>query len=301
MPDSLPDIAAAAAKDSPSEDDWRRPTAPDLTVLRAELDRIDNAIHALLIERAEIVEKVALAGKPAAFRPGREADIVRRLVAQHTGGLPRQTLFRMWRELLAGTTGMQSKVTVAVCDASPGAVFTQLAREHFGTGTALRTHASPAQALNDVSSGTATVAVLPLPAESDSARDDWWASLTNRAPRLHAIARMPFWASRNEGAPIAEALVVASSAADASAADRSFLVVELDNDVSRDRLTQGLTAAGFSVGAILLRRETDYAYALIDVAGYTPEDDPRLARLGNLARRPAVLGVYAEPIQGESA
>jgi chorismate mutase len=300
MPNSAPDIAAAPVEDTSGEDDWRRQAAPDLAALRAELDRIDNTIHTLLIERAGVVEKVARSGKPAAFRPGREADIVRRLVRQHTGTLPAQTLFRMWRELLAGTTGMQTRVIVAVSETGPGAILTQLAREHFGTATALRTHGSPAQALNEVSSGAATVAVLPLPHESDNIRDDWWATLANRTPRLHVIARLPFWTARAEGAPVAQALVVGSAAPDQSAADRSYLVVELNSDVSRDRLGQSLLGAGLTPGPIVLRREADTAYALIDVAGYLTDADPRLAKLGDTARRPAVLGAYAEPIQGES-
>jgi chorismate mutase/prephenate dehydratase len=292
MPNSLPDIEAATA-----EDDWRTQAIPDLSKLRAELDRIDDAIHDLLIERSGVVEKVARSGKTAAFRPGREADIVRRLVAQHSGNLPPRTLFRMWRELLAGTTGMQTKVTVAVCETGAGAVLTSLAREHFGTATAMRVHSSPAQALNDVSSGVATIAVLPLPNDADSARDDWWATLANRTPRLFLIARLPFWA---EGAPGAQALVVAATSPDASAADRSFLVVELDNDVSRDRLAQILTAAGLSLGLILLRRDAGNAVALVEVVGLLTDDDPRLAALGKTVRRPAVLGFYAEPIQGDT-
>ena len=290
MPNSAPDIEASAA-----EDDWRTQAVPDLSKLRAELDRIDNTIHDLLIERAGIVEKVAQAGKPASFRPGREADIVRRLVARHTGHLPPRTLFRMWRELLAGTTGMQAKVTVAVCDAG-NAGLTSLAREHFGTGTALRAHTSPAQALNDVSSGAATVAVLPLPTDADNTRDDWWATLANRVPRLFVIARLPFW---TEGQPSTQALVVATAAPDASAADRSYLVVELDNDVSRDRLSHGLTASGLHPSAILLRRDAGTASALIEVAGFLADNDPRLLALRAVVRHPAVLGAYAEPIQRE--
>lgn len=276
---------------------------PDLAALRAALDDIDNTIHDLLIRRARIVEQVALSGKPAAFRPGREADIVRRLVTRHTGALPAQTLFRMWRELLAGTTGMQSRVIVAVCDAGPGAVITQLAREHFGTLTPLRTHASPAQALNDVTSGTATVAILPLPNEADAARDAWWTTLANRTPRLHVIARLPFWAPRTEGAPMAQALVIATTPPDASADDRSLLVVELDSDVSRDRLAHSLTAAGLAPNQIVLRRdpEAPAAIALVETNGHVQDNDPRLTTLVGAVRRAVVLGGYAEPMQGERA
>ncbi len=305
MPNSAPDTALGSAEtDAPApEDGWQGTVALDLASLRAELDRIDDTLHDLLIERSRVVERVARSGKAAAFRPGREADIIRRLVGRHAGALPPQTLFRIWRELLAGTTGMQSKVVVAVCDNGPGAILTQLAREHFGAFTPLRAHGSPAQALNDVTSGNATVAVLPLPTEADGPRDGWWATLASRTPRLHVIARLPFWTQRAEGAPTAQALVVATTAPDTSTADRSFLVVELNDDVSRDRLSQELATVGLQPGPIVLRRDADApaALALIDIAGHLTDEDARLSRLGGAFRRPAVLGGYAEPIQGDRA
>ncbi|MBV9913984.1 MAG: chorismate mutase, partial [Sinobacteraceae bacterium] len=54
----------------------------DLNELRAELDRIDDALHDLLMARAETVEEVgALRAKGnVPLRPGREAAILRRLL-----------------------------------------------------------------------------------------------------------------------------------------------------------------------------------------------------------------------------
>ena len=69
-----------------AEDGWRTGGLP---ALRAELDRIDNTIHDLLMQRAGVVEYVARSGKPAAFRPGREASIIRRLLGRHHGSLAR--------------------------------------------------------------------------------------------------------------------------------------------------------------------------------------------------------------------
>src|SRR6476646_7932850 len=99
MPDTTP-TPNPKAKAPPPEDGWR----PDLLALRARLDELDDQIHDLLIERAKVVENVARSGKASAFRPGREAAILRRLLARHSGQLAPQTLVRMWREMLAGTT-----------------------------------------------------------------------------------------------------------------------------------------------------------------------------------------------------
>jgi chorismate mutase-like protein len=292
MSDPIAPVSAPSGDDAPPpEDGWRAPT-PDLGALRAQLDTIDDRLHDLLIERAKVVESVARAGKRSAFRPGREAAIIRRLLARHHGALPARTIGRMWREMLAGTTAMQAPIVVAVCETEPGAPITQAAREHFGALTPIHVHTSPARALAEVSAGTAAVAVLPYPSE----RETWWTTLSNHIPRVHIIARLPFWAERREGAPGAPALVVAADAPDASGLDRGFLCLELKRETSRTRLMAALAAAGFAAGPI----ETSGPLALIDVEGFLTTDDPRLAALSEFAH-PVVLGAYAEPITGDLA
>jgi chorismate mutase/prephenate dehydratase len=284
---------ATSGTEANSPDGWRN---GDLSALRAELDRIDNAVHDLLMQRAEIVEFVARSNKPAAFRPGREASIIRRLLGRHRGALPAVSVVRVWRELLAGTTTMQGGFSVAVCDGDQGAGFTQLAREHFGALTPLRAYGSAGQPLVDVSQGAASVAVLPYPSESDN----WWVALLHHEPRLHIIGRLPFWKPRPDGAPGAAALVVAATPADASGDDQSFLGLECDSDVSRARLSSELSGAGLKPQTMVLVRHqgSPTANVLVEVAGYLSDDDPRLARLGSVLRRPIVLGTYALPVTG---
>jgi len=288
MSNSVPDIAQSPVT---------------LASLRAELDRLDDAMHDLLMQRAEVVEKVGALGAkgPVALRPGREADIIRRLLRRHTGKLPRRLLPRLWRELFAATTSMQGPYNVAVCEVQPGSGFVAAAREHFGMLTPIRTHRSPAQALAEVSAGTAMVAVLPMPAEEEAAGAAWWTALLQRdEPRIHVLARLPFWSPRAEGAPTVRALVVASVPPDASAHDRSLIGLELPLEMSRARLSEAMTKAGFSVGGIILRRDPydPMALALVDVDGLVSDADPRLAALAT-RRRPVVLGAYAVPVDGE--
>jgi chorismate mutase len=278
-----------------SKDGWRTGGLP---ALRAELDRIDDTVHDLLMQRAEVVEHVARSGKPAAFRPGREASIIRRLLGRHRGALPAVSVVRIWRELLAGTTSMQGGFSLAVCDGDHGAPMTQLAREHFGALTPLRTYGSAGQALADVSQGVASVAVLPYPSDIDN----WWVALLHHEPRLHVIGRLPFWKPRPDGSPATQALVVASTPPDASEEDQSFLGMECDADVSRARLSSELLGAGLKPETMVLVRQqgSPIANVLVEVEGYLSDDDVRLSRLGSVLRRPVVLGGYAVPIAGNA-
>jgi chorismate mutase/prephenate dehydratase len=272
MPDTTPPQARANESQineaPPSDDGWR----PDLSALRARLDELDDKIHDLLMDRARVVENVARSGKAAAFRPGREAAILRRLLARHTGKLPARTLVRMWREMLAGTTAMQTAVCIAAFDPSPDGAVTSVAREHFGFLTPVVSHASPDAALTAVRKGAATVAVLPFPAEESG----WWLALTAHAPRLHILARLPFWTARPDHVAGADTLVVGTTAPDASGADRCFIA---SADAAR------LADAGLTVHAT--------HGPVVEVDGLIAEDDPRLPTGA------VVLGGYAVPVPGD--
>ncbi len=271
--------------------------------LRAEIDRVDEALHDLLMRRAEIVGGVAeltRIGK-IPFRPGREAAIIRRLLARHAGRLPPRAIVRLWREVFAANIALESRFLIAVCEPAAGDQMVQLAREHFGALTPVRVGRSPAQAISEVSAGQATAAVLPPPAQDEPGGAAWWTGLLHRdAPRIHVVARLPFWrAPRPEGAATAEALVVAAAAADPSGADRSLIGFDLPAEGSRTRIAGVLAEVGLATASLLLRRDPagGSAYGLIDVEGYVTDDDPRLRAVAGAV----VLGRYAEPVEGHDA
>lgn len=279
-------------------------TPPDLAALRGELDGLDDALHDLLMRRAAVVAQI---GRSAAkgsvkLRPGREAAIIRRLLTRHTGPFPRASLVMVWRQVINGMTALQAPYAVAVCDPDPTGPFIAAAREQFGALTVLRSYRTPAQAIGQVSAGTASAAVLPVPSEGEGASAAWWTALLHKdEPRIHVTARLPFWSPRPDGAPKVQAMVVCAAPPDPSGSDRSLLGLEVSAEHSRARLTQGLAAAGLDVGATVLRREpgADAARVLVDVAGFVSDTDPRLATLGAvLLRLPIVLGAYAIPIEG---
>lgn len=294
MPVPLP-----AADDTPSE-----PGEWSLEALRGELDRLDEALHELLIERSEVVMRLARLRLKSgvALRPGREAVILRQRIAQHHGQLPPATIVRIWRELLAGTTAMQGAFSIAVCEADSAGGYAALAREQYGSLTPIHAHRSAAQAIAELSAGSASIAVLPLPADSDPATA-WWRTLAKDAPRVHVVARLPFWAPRPEGTPPLSAFVLSTAPPDPSGNDRSLLGLAFSPELSRARLVAALTQAGFTAGTVLIERDqaAGRAQALADVAGFVTEPDHRLARLEMLGERASVLGAYAVPEEGKSA
>ena len=91
---------------------------PRLEEVRREIDRIDDAMLALLEERFAVVAQVRAAKlaetgpKRAAFRPAREAQVLRRLLAAAGPHVPRGLLVRLWRSIMGSATQQQGALAV---------------------------------------------------------------------------------------------------------------------------------------------------------------------------------------------
>lgn len=80
---------------------------------REEIDALDRLILNAVEQRAAIAAKVASAkAGQHTFRPGREADLVRNLVAESS--LSPLLVERIWRQIIAGNLTSQAALTIAI-------------------------------------------------------------------------------------------------------------------------------------------------------------------------------------------
>jgi len=282
-----------------------------LDQLRREIDRIDESIHDLLIQRSALVEQVAVAkgGDAVILRPGREAEILRRLLARHRGQFPRMALVRIWREMIGALLAIQAPFAVAVHAEGRSASFVELARNHFGVVVPLQLCRTPGQVVRAVADGEASAGLVPLPVGGDPGEEiePWWASLAvGRGEIPRVVARLPFVSPPpSPGVPEPpQALVIACRDHDETGDDRTLIALETAPDVSRDRLRAAVLAAGLeSAGVVAICRHGDVWLHLAEILGHVTADDPRLARL-TLLREPvahvSVIGGYATPLPPEA-
>jgi chorismate mutase len=167
--------------------------APSLATLRAEIDRIDAAMHALLIERSQIIENlIAVKGTQtsgSAFRPAREASMMRRLVERHRGILPLDTVESIWRVIIATFTHVQAPYSVHADLTVGEAAMRDSARFHFGFTVPFVPHMGSGGAIAAVVASKGDLALVP--AVYVAGAGAWWTSLEGEgAPKI--IARLPF-------------------------------------------------------------------------------------------------------------
>src|ERR1700752_2556196 len=115
-----------------------------LTDLRRDIDRIDASMHALLIERGEIIDRLIAVKRTqesgSAFRPAREATMMRQLVERHRGILPLDTAESIWRVIIATFTYIQAPFSVHLDLSSGDVAMRDSARFHFGFTVPFVTH-----------------------------------------------------------------------------------------------------------------------------------------------------------------
>jgi chorismate mutase len=169
--------------------------APSLADLRQEIDRIDEAMHRLLMERGTIIDrliaskKASQAGLSSAFRPGREASMMKALAERHQGLLPLDTVEGIWRVIIGTFTYVQSHYSVHADVSAGDAPMRDTARFHFGFTVPYITHPSAAAVIEAVASSRGDLGIFRL--DQGATSGAWWRTLADkRRPKI--IARLPF-------------------------------------------------------------------------------------------------------------
>jgi chorismate mutase-like protein len=284
-------------------------------IIRKDIDAVDDQIHDLLMKRADLVLEIGKEKrkrKEQIISPDREARVIRRLLDRHKGPLQKAAMVRIWRELVGAVSLLQTDMKVALFSAGPHAQeYADMARDYFGSVVPVHHVANPMMAISMVRDGEASFAVVPWP--EDEAENPWWSYLvgndaeTDKAIRI--MVRLPYggW-EKGRGNPEFRALVIARLAFHDSGRDHSFLLLDLDQMVSRARVVDKMKALGItalSINSRRIRGLSERSLHLFEVDSYISPDDPRLQQLlenlENPEGRCVVVGGYPVlPLLGEN-
>lgn len=169
------------------------PAPTTLADLRSEIDRIDSAMHGLLMERSQIIETLIAVKKTqasgSAFRPGREADMMKRLALRHQGLLPLDTVESIWRIIIATFTYVQAHYSVHADVSGGDAAMRDSARFHFGFTVPFVTHDDARAVIAAVAESAGDLGIFRM--DQGASAGVWWRDLVG-ADRPKIIARLPF-------------------------------------------------------------------------------------------------------------
>lgn len=150
------------------------PIAPNLDVLRSEIDRIDDALLELVEQR--LAASLAIAARKDAdgdgllkLRPRREAAVIARLVSRARTASP-ELVTQMWRGLMAHGLQAQLRTELVLCTSGDRAALQERVRARFGAAAPIHWADAPADAIAAAREREAVAIIersLPIALEED--------------------------------------------------------------------------------------------------------------------------------------
>jgi chorismate mutase len=271
-----------------------QPLQPTLADLRVEIDRIDLQMHQLLMERGRVIDQLieikSRQGGGSAFRPAREASMMRALVERHRGILPLDTVEGIWRVIISTFTYVQAPYRVHVDVSGGDAAMRDSARFHFGFTTPCVPHFGAGEVIRAVADSVGDLGMFAV--DGGPGAGAWWTRLAPpEAPKI--IARLPFVerADHPAGLPV---FVISKPLVDGTARDVVLESVTLDRwrpDIPHALRKIGAEAIGSAATemglALLIARPGEISSDAVSVA---------LRSVGAADVRSSEIGAHADRI-----
>src|SRR3984885_8232496 len=147
------------------------PAATALAGLRAQIDAVDEQLHALINQRARLAKQAGISkhsdGHTVDFyRPEREAEVLRRALERNAGPLRNEEIVRLFREIMSACLAQEEPLKVAFL--GPEGTFTQAAvLKHFGSSVRSLPLTAIDEIFHEVEGGVADFGVVPIENSSE--------------------------------------------------------------------------------------------------------------------------------------
>lgn len=140
-----------------------------LAAHRQAIDALDREILARLNERARHAQAIGeIKGGAAAYRPEREAQVLRGLHTDNAGPLPNTAVTGIFREVMSACRSLEQTLRIAYL--GPAGTFSHAAvAKHFGTLVEAVPHATFDDIFRAVEGGQANYAVVPVENSTEGA------------------------------------------------------------------------------------------------------------------------------------
>ena len=140
----------------------------ELERLRGEIDRVDERLLTALNERARLAREIGTLKVGQAYRPEREAQVLRRIKERNPGPLAAETVALLFREIMSACLALERPITVAYL--GPKGTFSERATvKQFGLAADAMPMPSIDEVFRAVESGAADFAVVPVENSTEGA------------------------------------------------------------------------------------------------------------------------------------
>lgn len=165
--------------------------AVSLASIRQKIDALDTRLVELLSARARLAQQAWHAkGNASAYKPEREAQVLRRVRELNKGPLSAAALTRLFTEIMSACRALEEQMAVAYL--GPEGTFSQEAVvKHFGSATGGRPLNSIDEVFRAVESGESAYGVVPVENSTEGAVGRTLDLLLNTSARICGEVNLP--------------------------------------------------------------------------------------------------------------
>ena len=166
-----------------------------ISSLRNQIDNIDEQIQTLINQRAKIAQEVANVKKnhendPIFYRPEREAQVLKAVMARNSGPLSGEKMARLFREIMSVCLELEAPQKVAFL--GPIGTFTHAAAlKHFGKAATTAPLATITDVFREVEAGSAMYGVVPVENSSEGVVNHTLDAFLNSNLKIIGEVEMP--------------------------------------------------------------------------------------------------------------
>lgn len=135
---------------------------------RAAIDTLDRELLRLLSERARHAQEIGALKNGPAYRPEREAQVLRRVQGDNPGPLSDEAVGRVFREIMSACLALEQKLSVAYLG-PPGTYSHAAVTRHFGDAVVAEACATIDEVFRSAESGRADYAIVPVENSTEGA------------------------------------------------------------------------------------------------------------------------------------
>jgi chorismate mutase/prephenate dehydratase len=148
--------------------DDKRNSEAGLSGYRAAIDAIDRELLRLLSERARQAQAIGALKDGSAYRPEREAQVLRHVQAHNPGPLSDAAVGRVFREIMSACLALEQKLSVSYL--GPAGTFSHAAlTRHFGDAVTAEACASIDEVFRAAEAGRTDYALVPVENSTEGA------------------------------------------------------------------------------------------------------------------------------------
>ena len=146
----------------------KREEGDELERRRAAIDALDREILRLLSDRAREAQAIGSLKSGPAYRPEREAQVLRRVVQANKGPLSNETVAGVFRDIMSACLALEQSLSVAYL--GPAGTYSHAAvTRHFGDAVNAEPCASIDEVFRAAEAGRADYAVVPVENSTEGA------------------------------------------------------------------------------------------------------------------------------------